>query len=178
MLNGCKANRKLTILSKILTFLTFQKRRVLIKGYFESQFKYSPLMWMFHGRQVNKKINCLHERALRMIYEDSTSSFDTLLEKDMSFSVHGRNIQQLTLEMYKVPKGLAPTPISSLFLQCSNNTHSRSQSDFSIPQVNTVYFGQNSTRYLGHLIRNSIPTALRSVESFAEFKSLIKNWKP
>ena len=95
-------------------------------------------MWMFHGRQVNKKINCLHERALSMIYEDSTSSFDTLLEKDMSLSVHDRNIQQLTLEMYKVAKGLAPTPISSLFLQCSNNTRTRSQSDFSIAQVNTV----------------------------------------
>ena len=57
---------------------------------------------MFHGRQVNNKINCLHERALRMIYEDSTSSFDTLLEKDMSFSNHDRNIQQLALEIYEV----------------------------------------------------------------------------
>ena len=54
---------------------------------------------MFHGRQVNNKINCLHERALRMIYEDSTS-FDTLLEKDVSFWIHDRNIQQLALEMY------------------------------------------------------------------------------
>ena len=35
-----------------------------------------------------------------MIYEDSTSSFDTPLEKDMPFSVHDRNIQQLALEMY------------------------------------------------------------------------------
>ena len=82
-----------------------------------------------------------------MIYEDSTSSFNTLLEKDMSFSVHDRNIQQLPLEIYKVAKGFAPTVISSLFLQCSNNRHTRSQSDFSIPQVNTVYFGQNSIRY-------------------------------
>ena len=60
-----------------------EKKRVLIKAYFESQFKYCPLVWMFHGRQVNNKINCRHERALRMIYEDSTSPFDTLLEKDM-----------------------------------------------------------------------------------------------
>ena len=90
---------------------------------------------MFHESQVNK-INHLHERALGIIYEDSSSFFDTLLEKDMSFSVHDRNIQQLALEMYKVTKGLAPTAISSLFLQCSNNRHTRSQSDFSIPQVN------------------------------------------
>ena len=81
-----------------------------------------------------------------MIYEDSTSSFDTLFEKDMSFSVHDRNIQQDAPEMYKVRKGLAPTAISSLLLQCSNNRHTRSQSDFSVPQVNTVYFGQNSIK--------------------------------
>ena len=93
----------------------------------------------------------------------------------MSFSVHDRNIQQLALEMYKIAKGIATTAISSLFLQCSNNRHTtRSQSDFSIPQVNTVYFGQNSRRYLGSLIWNSIPTALRNVGSFVEFKSLIK----
>ena len=55
-------------------------------------------------------------RALRMIYEDSTSSMDTLLEKDMSFSVYNRNIQQLALEIYKVTKGLAPAAILSLFL--------------------------------------------------------------
>ena len=93
------ANRKLTILSRMFKFLTFKKRRVLIKAYFKSQFKYCPLMWMFHGRRFNNKINHLHERALRMIYEDSTSSFDTLLERGMSFSA------------------------SSLFLQCSNNRH-------------------------------------------------------
>ena len=49
-----------------------------------------------------------------------------------------KKIQQLALEMHKVTKGLAPTAISSLFLQCSNNRHTRSQSDFSVPQVNTV----------------------------------------
>ena len=104
MLKVCsKANRKLTVLSRMFQFLTFKKRRALIKAYFESQFKYCPLVWMFHGRQVNNKINRLHERALRMISEDS-------------FSVHDRNIQQLALEMCKVAKGLAPTAISSLFL--------------------------------------------------------------
>ena len=50
-----------------------------------------------------------------MIYGDSTSSFDTLLQKDMSFSAQDRNIQQLPLEMCKVTKDLAPAAISSLF---------------------------------------------------------------
>ena len=123
-------------------FLTYEKRRVLIKAYFESQFKDCPLVWMFRGRQVNNKINHLHERALRMIYEDSTFLFETLLEKDMSFSVHDRNIEQLVLEMFKVAEGLAPTTILRLFLQCSNNRHTRSQSDISIPQVDSLLWSK------------------------------------
>ena len=78
----------------------------------------------------------------------------------MSFSVHDRNIQKRALEMYKVAKDLVSTAISSLFLRCSKNRHTRSQSDFSISQVNTVYFGQNTISYLGPLIWKSIPTAL------------------
>lgn len=73
------------------------------------------------------------------------------------------NIQQLALEMYKVTKGLAPTAISSLLMQFCKNRHTQSQSDFSVSQVNTICFGQNSVRYLGPLIRNSIPIALRNV---------------
>ena len=66
-------------------------------------------------------------------------------------------------EMYKVTKGLAPTAISSLLMQFCKNRHTQSQADFSVSQVNTICFGQNSIRYLGPLIRNSIPTALRNV---------------
>ena len=40
MLKVCsKANRKLTILSRMFKLVTFKKRKVLIKAYFESQFK-------------------------------------------------------------------------------------------------------------------------------------------
>ena len=78
MLKVCsKGNSRLTILSKVFKFLTFKKRKVLIKTYFESQFKYFPLGWMSHGRKVNNKINRLHE--------DSTSSFDPPLGKICHF---------------------------------------------------------------------------------------------
>ena len=53
-----------------------------------------------------------------------------------------------------------------------------SQYEFLVPQVNTVYFGQNSIRYLGPIIWNSLPLTCRNVGSFSEFEFLIKNWKP
>ena len=76
-----------------------------------------------------------------MIYKDIFLCLP-LLEKDKSYSVHDRNIQQLAMEMYKVTKDLAPTAISSLFLQCSNNRQTRSQSDFSIRQVNSLLWSK------------------------------------
>ena len=73
--------------------------------------------------------------------------------------------------------GLVSKATSVLFLQY-NNIQTHSQSEFLVPQVKTVYFGQNSIRYLGAIIWNSLPLTLRNVLSFSKFKFLIKNWKP
>ena len=84
MLNICsKANRKLTIISRMLKYFTFKEKRILVRSYFESQFKYFPLVWMFHRRPINNRINYLHERALRVIYDDSTFSFVSHLEREI-----------------------------------------------------------------------------------------------
>ena len=62
---------------------------------------------MFHSRQTNHKINKLHERALRIVYNDHFSSFEELLSKDKSVTVHQSNLQILTTEMYKILNGLS-----------------------------------------------------------------------
>ena len=74
------------------------KKRVLMKALIESRFGYCPLIWMFHSRGVNNKINHLHERSLRIDYEDSISSFQDLLKRDKSLTVHQSNIQSLAIE--------------------------------------------------------------------------------
>ena len=60
-----KVSRKLSALTRVAKFLPFKKRRILFKAFIESQFKCCPLVWMFHGKQINDKVNKLHERALR-----------------------------------------------------------------------------------------------------------------
>ena len=73
-----KANGKLSVLLRLSKFLCLDKRRTLFKSFIEAQFKYCPLIWMFCSRDSNKKINRLHERALRLVYDDYSSSFETL----------------------------------------------------------------------------------------------------
>ena len=67
-----------------------------------AQFNYSPLIWMCHNRRHKNKINRLHERLLRLICNDKRSSFEDLLERDNSVSVHHKNLQALAIEMFKV----------------------------------------------------------------------------
>ena len=66
-------------------------------------------------RKNNNKINRLHEGCFRTICNDRRSSFDALLEKDSSASIHERNIKILGAEMFKVSKNLAPPHMHEIF---------------------------------------------------------------
>ena len=100
-----KANSKLSTLSRMTKFMTFQKKRTLYKAFAKSQFKYCPQTWMLHGHKTNYKINRLQERELRLIYNDHISNFKELLSKDGTFTIHEQNyfenIQNLPIEMFK-----------------------------------------------------------------------------
>ena len=72
-----------------------------MKSFIESQFAYSPLVWMFHDRHISNKINKIHERSLIIVYKGDISSFEELLLKDNSISTHHRNIHALAIKMYE-----------------------------------------------------------------------------
>ena len=61
---------------------------------------------MCHDRGLNNRINNLHERALRTVYQDKKSSFETLLKHDKSASIHTKNLQYLATETFKVKNDL------------------------------------------------------------------------
>ena len=84
------------VLSRLVNYISFDKRRIVMKAFIGSQFNYCPLKWMFDSRTLNNKINCLHERALRIVYSNYKSLFCELLEKDKSFLIHHGNIQVFT----------------------------------------------------------------------------------
>ena len=63
---------------------------------------------MFHSRKLNNRINKIHERSLRLVYDDNFSNFEELLNKDDSVTIHERNIQVLAIELYKVVNKISP----------------------------------------------------------------------
>ena len=66
--NLCKkVGQKVSALARVARLLPFHKRRLILKTFIESQFSYCPLVWMFCSRKINRKINYIHERALRLV---------------------------------------------------------------------------------------------------------------
>ena len=173
-----KANQKLSALSRIAKLLSFNKRRTLFKAFVESQFKYCPIVWMFHSRRTNNKINRLHERALRIVYDDDVSTFDQLLAMDKSFCIHHQNIQRLLIEIYKALHDISGNSLKELFVRTESNISLRSEPELLILSVNSVFKGKNSLRCFGSLIWNSSPIGIREDHSILSFVTKIRQWKP
>ena len=110
-----KASRKISAIATVTPYMGLSKRKLLMNAFFTSQFSYCPLIWMCHSRSNNRKINMLHERCLRIIYNDKQSSFTELLNKDNSVSIHIRNIQRLAIEMFRFYNRLSPPLMSNMF---------------------------------------------------------------
>ena len=174
-----KANKKLRALARVTPYMTLEKKKIIMNSFFNAQFNYRPLIWMLHSRKNNNKIKYLHERCLRLIYSDKKSSYEKLLEKDGSVSIHHRNIQALAIEMFKVKHKLCPEITSDIFMERTNyHFNLRNRSDFITPQVNSVYHGTESITYLGPKIWDMVPDSIKEEKSLNSFKESIKLWVP
>ena len=139
-----------------------------MKFFIESQFAYCPLVWMCCDKTSDNCINHLHERALRTVYNDNVSTFEKLLEKDNSVTIHVRNLRILATELYKTKENLAAPIMHEIFEQRNIQYNLRSQTDFQLGSVKTVNCG----------LWNIVPFEIKNSETLAQFKMKIKSWKP
>ena len=59
------------------------------------------LPWIFSTREVNNKTNRLHERGLRALLNDETSTFNDMLSKSNDTTIEVKNIRKLMIEFDK-----------------------------------------------------------------------------
>ena len=87
---------------------------------------------------MNKKINHVHERALRLVYQDYSSTFEELLKRDNSMTFHHRNIHQVAIEIFKVKHDLSPSSMKAIFSHKGNDKGTRTGDAFVRPHVQSV----------------------------------------
>ena len=82
-----KAKSSVAALKRISLFTSVDNLKVLVSTYFLSCFSYCPIVWMFCSKTKNKKINALHEKALKLVTPD-TYGFTDLLQANKMSDVH------------------------------------------------------------------------------------------
>ena len=70
---------------------------------------------MNHSRTLNNRIKGLHKRALSLVYNNLSSSFSKLLQKDKSATIHHRNLQTLAFDVFQVRNNMAPKILTEIF---------------------------------------------------------------
>ena len=114
---------------------------------------------------INNKIDGIHERSLGIFYNYKSSSFQDLLDKDNSVTMHHRNIRTLTIETFKVVHGLSPPLLNEVFVERNCNYNLQGNDFFNRPRVNSVRYGTESVSFLTSKIWDTLPKEIKNSET-------------
>ena len=158
-----KAAQKLGVLNRIPSLLDTEKKKLVFNAVIKSHFSYCPLIWMFSSRTSNNLINRIPERSLRTVYNDTSSTFQELLQRNKSVSTHHKNIQNLTTEVFKVVNKIC-LPIMKTFFDFKENRHNiRKFQEMRRQKVRTVQYALEAALYRAPQLWSVFPADLKSL---------------
>ena len=65
-----KASLRVSAVARVSSLMRFEQRKGIFNLFVTPLFSYCPLVQMFHNRRLNNRIDHIHERALKTIYQD------------------------------------------------------------------------------------------------------------
>ena len=102
-------------LIRLKWFLSSEAKKVLVNNYFYSNFNYCPLVWMCSSAKSLNKIGSPQKRALRYLYSDYESPYDTLLAKSGKVTMKASRLKSLCVEIYKSINSINPSFYERIF---------------------------------------------------------------
>ena len=106
-----------------------------------------------------KKIN---KRALRVTFNDYTSSYQELLDKANHSCLYIIRQQRIVLEVYKCLNGLNPPFLHDLFKRKDTGYDMRDNDLLIQPKVKSTKNGLNSFSYQGAKLWNMLPIDIKT----------------
>ena len=129
---------------------------------------------MFCRKTLISKIEKIHHKTLKVIYE-SNDTYDNLLLQSNTVSVHQRHLRFLMTEIYKSTSQLNPEFIWYYFTHEDMPYNLRKVPNLGLPKTHLFYYGTNAAHFRGSLIWNNLLAVAKSSDSFFELKNKIKN---
>ena len=130
-----------------------------------------PLVWMFCSRQSNNLINRVYERGLRLTYSNKTNKeFQQILRDKNEFTIHQKNLQVLTTEVYKTVNGIAPPTMNSLFNFLANIRNIRNFQEIFTENGKTAKYCIETVTHRAPFLWANLQSEYKNAKSLEEFK--------
>ena len=116
---------------------------------------------MFSSRRSYNFKNRIHERSLRTVYNDTSSTFQEPLQRKRSVSSHHKDIQTLITEVLKVVNNICPPIMKTFFDFKEQIQHKKISRNETVKCKNCPIWSRNS----------SLPCSSTMVSCSGGFKS-------
>ena len=175
--NMCKkASQQINVLKRIGKYLNFESRKAVYHAFIMSTFNFCPLVWHFCSKTNTEKLERIHFRALKFIFQDFDTSYENLILRAGTTSLHLSRLRGLALETFKIIYGNSPTYLKHFITQKASSYSFRYTNLLNLPRVRSSRYGTNSFSFQAAKLWNSLPEEARKITSFNAFKRFIKGW--
>ena len=117
---------------------------------------------MFCKKSDMARINKIHKRALRTIYNNFDLSLEELLVLDNGCTIHQKHLQFLMIEVFKSINHMNPELLWDLFCPKQRPYNLRSQMLVTLPSAKSTKYGTNSLIFRGSLLWNILPNTFKA----------------
>ena len=116
-----EATSRIGTLTRMRKLVTEKTKLLLSKSVILSGLNYCSTVRFFITASDKRKLKRMQEKGLRTVFNDNTSSYESLLKKATLPTLCNRRLQVLTILMLKVKNGMSPDYISDLFQRSNTN---------------------------------------------------------
>ena len=106
----------ISILRRLKNLIPVNSRLLLYKSIIMPHLTYCHLVWHFCTASDSRKLQRLQERAVRLVYNTTTDSYDTLLKRAKLTTLQNRRLQDMLILMFKVKNELV---MNFIIFSCS-----------------------------------------------------------
>ena len=132
-------SQQITVLKRMKKLLLLKLREKLYGAFIAPHFNYCAESWHFCSNRLKGKLENLNERAIRFVYQDKISIYETLAVKNgYSTLANQRLLKMLNTVFGAIGNGNAPTSISELLTARNSNYNLCGDAILKLPKVNSA----------------------------------------
>ena len=130
---------------------------------------------MFTSKNSMLKVNKIHWRTLRVIYDDQSSTYEELLASHNDISIHQKYLKHLAIKVYKSLTNSNPEFMWPFFKNKSIPYNLRNGNICILHPSRSSHYRINSLQFRGSLLWNNLPVSVKESVSVKEFKQKLNH---